>query len=87
MPKEYIVVGTFKASSGLNWWRVSKDETGALSCTCPGWCRRVAKDGSRSCKHVQKVVENEGDTLSAPRAARRAQQGSDRLGRRTLRLS
>lgn len=29
---------------------------GSTSCNCPGWCRRVAKDGSRSCKHVRAVA-------------------------------
>src|SRR4051794_40380169 len=28
---------------------------GALSCNCPGWTRRVAADGSRSCKHTRWV--------------------------------
>ena len=26
---------------------------GSLSCNCPGWTRRVAVDGSRSCKHTR----------------------------------
>lgn len=26
-----------------------------LSCNCPGWTRRVAPDGSRSCKHTKQV--------------------------------
>ena len=25
---------------------------GTMSCNCPGWTRRVAEDGSRSCKHT-----------------------------------
>ncbi len=25
---------------------------GTASCNCPGWTRRVAKDGSRTCKHI-----------------------------------
>lgn len=28
---------------------------GTTSCSCPGWCRRVAADGSRSCKHSRWV--------------------------------
>jgi hypothetical protein len=28
---------------------------GTTSCGCPGWTRRVAADGSRSCKHTRYV--------------------------------
>ena len=28
---------------------------GTTSCSCKGWCRRVAPDGSRSCKHTRYV--------------------------------
>ena len=28
---------------------------GTTSCNCPGWTRRVAGDGSRSCKHTRWV--------------------------------
>ena len=28
---------------------------GTSSCECRGWCRRVAADGSRSCKHTRMV--------------------------------
>jgi len=28
---------------------------GTTSCQCPGWTRRVAADGSRSCKHTRWV--------------------------------
>ena len=27
----------------------------SMSCNCPGWTRRVAADGSRSCKHARAV--------------------------------
>ncbi|MCZ6691412.1 MAG: hypothetical protein O7H41_17630 [Planctomycetota bacterium] len=59
MAKEYFVVATFRASSGRKWWRVNRDDLGNLSCTCPGWCRRVARDGSRSCRHVRKVEDRQ----------------------------
>lgn len=29
--------------------------TGATSCTCPGWTRRVDSQGQRSCKHTRMV--------------------------------
>lgn len=28
---------------------------GTRSCNCPGWTRRVAADGTRSCKHTRLV--------------------------------
>lgn len=28
---------------------------GSLSCNCPGWCKRVATDGTRSCCHVRLI--------------------------------
>src|SRR6266478_2223417 len=28
---------------------------GTTSCSCKGWCRRVAADGTRSCKHTRYV--------------------------------
>src|SRR6266852_6372036 len=28
---------------------------GTTSCSCKGWTRRVARDGSRSCKHTRHV--------------------------------
>lgn len=89
MPKEYFVLGTFKASSGKKWWRVSRDESGSLSCTCPGWCQRVAKDGSRSCKHVRKVMEQgqvQTDSGAARRGRRRENPASVKLGRRRFRI-
>lgn len=89
MPKEYFVVGTFKASSGRTWWRVSRDEAGDLSCTCPGWCRRVAKDGSRTCKHVSKVIEREarqGELAPVRRKTQKAEAQKVSLGQRRFRL-
>ena len=34
---------------------------GSTSCDCPGWCRRVAADGSRSCKHTRSVLMGTAD--------------------------
>ena len=34
---------------------------GALSCNCPGWTRRIAADGTRSCKHTRSVDLNRAD--------------------------
>ena len=30
-------------------------ENGEVTCNCPGWTRRVAEDGSRTCKHCEDV--------------------------------
>ena len=27
----------------------------SMSCNCPGWTRRVAADGTRSCKHTRSI--------------------------------
>ncbi len=90
MPKEYYTVGTFRSSSRGNvWYRVDRDEEGNLSCTCPGWCRRVARDGSRSCKHVRKVLkqgEAQVVTGSRRRDFRQEKPVQDKLGRRRFRI-
>ena len=89
MAKEYYTIATFKASRGNKWWRVNRNEEGDLSCTCPGWCRRVAKDGSRSCKHVRKVME-QGSAQELQVRARRSLPATKarkaKLGERRFRL-
>lgn len=30
-------------------------DDGSTSCECPGWTRRVAVDGSRTCRHTRSV--------------------------------
>ena len=91
MPKEYYTVATFRSkSNGSVWHRVNRDEEGNLSCTCPGWCRRVAKDGTRDCKHLRKVREQE---TREPRVERRrapkrtlSREEKASLGQRRFRL-
>ncbi len=34
---------------------------GESSCNCPGWTRRVAEDGSRSCRHTRLVDQGIAD--------------------------
>ena len=34
---------------------------GSLSCNCPGWTRRIAADGTRSCKHTRAVDLDRAD--------------------------
>ena len=36
----------------------------SMSCNCPGWTRRVAADGSRSCKHTRAVDMGTADQQS-----------------------
>jgi hypothetical protein len=47
---------TFVSSSGDRRYQTLLYVDGTTSCDCPGWCRRVAADGSRSCKHTRSVV-------------------------------
>jgi hypothetical protein len=46
---------TFESSSSNKTYETLKYDDGSLSCDCPGWCRRVSQDGSRTCKHVRAV--------------------------------
>ena len=90
MAKEYYTIATFRSSSrGSLWHRVNKDEAGNLSCTCPGWCRRVASDGSRSCKHVRKVMEKKAGLAEvAPLRGTSGKEANQKtvLGQRRFRL-
>jgi hypothetical protein len=52
---------TFASSSGSGRYQTLLYADGSTSCDCPGWCRRVAADGSRSCKHTRSVVMNTAD--------------------------
>lgn len=45
---------TFESSSGGEY-QTLRYKDGSTSCECRGWCRRVAPDGSRSCKHTRYV--------------------------------
>lgn len=43
------------SSNPNNSYETLQYEDGSTSCNCMGWCRRVAPDGSRSCKHTRAV--------------------------------
>lgn len=45
----------FESSSGNGTYETRLYTDGTTSCNCPGWTRRVASDGSRSCKHTKQV--------------------------------
>ena len=34
---------------------------GSLSCNCPGWTRRIAADGTRSCRHTRCIDMGRAD--------------------------
>jgi len=38
---------------------------GTTSCNCPGWTRRVAANGSRSCKHTRSIDMGTADQQAA----------------------
>jgi hypothetical protein len=52
---------TFASSSGGGRYQTLLYADGTTSCECPGWCRRVASDGSRSCKHTRSVLMGTAD--------------------------
>ena len=48
---------TFASSSNPNKAYETQLHDDHVSCGCPGWTRRVAADGSRSCKHTRWVEQ------------------------------
>lgn len=56
MTKQITRVWTFLSDSNPNGeYQTLQYTDGSTSCDCRGWCRRVAADGSRSCKHTRWV--------------------------------
>jgi len=56
MNKQITRVWTFASDSNPNIeYQTLQYEDGTTSCSCKGWTRRVAPDGSRSCKHSRAV--------------------------------
>lgn len=52
---------TFVSSHGDRRCQTLLYADGSTSCDCPGWCRRVAADGSRSCRHTRSVLMGSAD--------------------------
>ena len=52
---------TFVSSRGDRRYQTLLYADGSTSCDCPGWCRRVAGDGSRSCRHTRSVLMGSAD--------------------------
>jgi hypothetical protein len=56
MNKQISKVWTFASDSNPNIeYETLQYLDGSTSCNCKGWTRRVAADGSRSCKHSRIV--------------------------------
>jgi len=56
MNKNIRQVWTFPSDSNPNVsYQTLQYADGTTSCNCKGWTRRVAADGSRSCKHTRFV--------------------------------
>ena len=55
MSKEIAKVWEFNSSSSTKVYETLQYTDGTTSCNCPGWTRRVAADGSRSCKHTRMI--------------------------------
>lgn len=54
-------VWTFESSSSDTQHEAVQYVHGATSCSCNGWTRRVAPDGSRSCKHTRMIEQGVAD--------------------------
>src|SRR6267378_2813922 len=56
MNKSISRVWTFASDSNPTVeYQTLQYKDGTTSCSCKGWCRRVAADGTRSCKHTRYV--------------------------------
>ena len=55
---------TFASSRGGHSYQTLLYADGSTSCDCPGWCKRTAPDGSRSCKHTRSVLMGTADRES-----------------------
>src|SRR5665213_2657395 len=56
MNHQITQVWTFVSDSNPNVnYEALQYNDGSTSCNCKGWTRRVAADGSRSCKHTRYV--------------------------------
>ena len=62
MSKPIRQVWTFRSDSdpGMQYETLCYSD-GSTSCGCKGWTRRVAADGSRSCKHTRWVDQGMAD--------------------------
>lgn len=65
MSKPISQVWTFPSDSNPDkTYETLRYTEGSTSCNCPGWTRRVAADGSRSCKHTRSIDMGTADQQS-----------------------
>ena len=66
MSKPISQVWTFHSDSNpdINYETLRYTDQ-SMSCNCPGWTRRVAADGSRSCKHTRSIDMGTADQQSS----------------------
>lgn len=60
--KAVAKVWTFESSSSSKTYETLQYTDESTSCNCMGWTRRVAADGSRSCKHTRLVDQGLADS-------------------------
>jgi hypothetical protein len=53
--KAAVHVYWFASSTSSKTYETIRYDDGTCSCDCPGWCKRVASNGCRSCKHTRMV--------------------------------
>jgi len=64
MNKTISKVWTFSSDSNPSvQYETLQYADGTTSCNCKGWTRRVAADGSRSCKHTRLVDMGTADAI------------------------
>jgi hypothetical protein len=61
------------SSPVVKWWKFASSSNpnkmhetqlhadGEVTCGCPGWCKHVADDGSRACRHTRSVEAGTAD--------------------------
>jgi len=59
--KKPVRYWTFESSSGSKTYQAIFYDDSSTSCDCMGWTRRVAPDGSRSCKHTRSIEMGRAD--------------------------
>jgi hypothetical protein len=65
MKKPISQVWTFESDSNPDIsYETLRYTDRSMSCNCPGWTRRVAADGSRSCKHTRSIDMGTADQQS-----------------------
>lgn len=64
----------FESSSSDTIYQTLRYTDGSTSCDCPGWTRRIAPNGTRSCKHTRLVEMGIADRQAISTKAASGQQ-------------